>query len=274
MSFNPNLNYGDEIDNKTLSKIFKCSVRGGMRRSKETNTLVLISKRIKPIYNDRREGSKLFYTGMGLAGNQSLDFSQNKTLYQSNENGIDVYLFEVNEPGIYKYMGKVILEEKPFQEEQEDIKGNKRNVWIFPLRLIDYPEEPLITEEEFIKKQEELEKTIKKLSREDIENKVKQSSGKSKLKRIATKVYERDPYVSLLAKINANGICQLCGEEAPFENKEGEPYLEVHHIEWLSKGGKDIIENTVALCPNCHKKMHVLNLNKDKNTLFDLKNGV
>lgn len=37
--------------------------------------------------------------------------------------------------------------------------------------------------------------------------------------------------------------------------------------EWLSKGGKDIIDNTIALCPNCHKKMHILNLKIDKDFL-------
>ena len=39
-----------------------------------------------------------------------------------------------------------------------------------------------------------------------------------------------------------------------------------HHLKWLSKGGIDTIDNVVALCPNCHRKMHELN-NKD-----DIKN--
>ncbi|MBO4787808.1 MAG: HNH endonuclease [Lachnospiraceae bacterium] len=72
-------------------------------------------------------------------------------------------------------------------------------------------------------------------------------------------VRERCEAVSVLAKRRANGICQLCGAAAPFVNHEGVPYLETHHIEWLSKGGEDSEENTVALCPNCHKKMHILN---------------
>ena len=46
---------------------------------------------------------------------------------------------------------------------------------------------------------------------------------------------------------------------APFSDKNGEPYLESHHVEWLSKGGEDSIDNVVALCPNCHRKMHVVN---------------
>ena len=60
-----------------------------------------------------------------------------------------------------------------------------------------------------------------------------------------------------------NGISQLCEEPAPFKDKNGEPYLESHHIVWLSKGGDDTIENSTALCPNCHRKMHSLNLKRD-----------
>jgi len=78
----------------------------------------------------------------------------------------------------------------------------------------------------------------------------------------------RDIYISEYAKRRAKGKCQLCMKPAPFANKEGEPYLESHHIEWLSKGGRDSIENVVALCPNCHRKMHVLN---DENDVERLK---
>ena len=46
------LDTGMEISGDTLSDIFKCSKQGGMRRSLKTNTLVLISNRIKSLYND------------------------------------------------------------------------------------------------------------------------------------------------------------------------------------------------------------------------------
>ncbi|WP_244850561.1 HNH endonuclease [Brevibacillus halotolerans] len=39
--------------------------------------------------------------------------------------------------------------------------------------------------------------------------------------------------------------------------------METHHIQWLSRYGADSIENTVALCPNCHRKMHILDLEED-----------
>nr|WP_240160281.1 HNH endonuclease signature motif containing protein [Pseudomonas proteolytica] len=50
----------------------------------------------------------------------------------------------------------------------------------------------------------------------------------------------------------------MCQEPSPFNRKDGTPYLETHHIEWLVHGGANTVENTVALCPNCHRKMHVL----------------
>ena len=83
------------------------------------------------------------------------------------------------------------------------------------------------------------------------------------------KTYERNAYVSEYAKRRANGYCQLCESPAPFNDSHGNPYLETHHIIWLSKGGRDSIENTVALCPNCHRKMHVLNNQPDVQALIE-----
>ena len=53
-----------------------------------------------------------------------------------------------------------------------------------------------------------------------------------------------------------------------YHTKNNKPYLEAHHLKWLSKGGTDTIDNVVALCPNCHRKMHELN---DKDDIKKLK---
>ena len=83
--------------------------------------------------------------------------------------------------------------------------------------------------------------------------------------------YKRDNYISELAKREAKGICQLCGKQAPFNTTDGKPYLESHHIVWLSEGGSDTIDNTVAVCPNCHRKLHYLNDKRDVEYLKTLK---
>ena len=69
-----------------------------------------------------------------------------------------------------------------------------------------------------------------------------------------------------MVKRIADGKCQYCSDSAPFIDKQGEPYLEAHHVVRLADGGKDAIENVVAICPNCHRKIHVLNDEAD--TIF------
>lgn len=85
--------------------------------------------------------------------------------------------------------------------------------------------------------------------------------------------YNRDSAVAKKAKKQANGVCQLCGNPAPFNDNDGQPYLEAHHIQWLSQGGSDTDKNVVALCPNCHRKMHIINDSKDRDKLIALKDS-
>lgn len=68
--------------------------------------------------------------------------------------------------------------------------------------------------------------------------------------------FERDPLVKAWVLQDANGICELCGKAGPFIDKSGRYFLEVHHVVFLADGGSDVLENTVALCPNCHRKCH------------------
>lgn len=130
------INLGEVIDNHTLMTLFKCGNSGGMRRSKATNSLVLIVDHTKPFYKDTWENNNvLHYTGMGKFGDQDLQYKQNKTLNESRTNGIELHLFEVYEPNKYQYKGEVYLSEAPFQSKQKDEEGKIRNVWIFPLRV-------------------------------------------------------------------------------------------------------------------------------------------
>ena len=81
-------------------------------------------------------------------------------------------------------------------------------------------------------------------------------------------VYIRDSFVAAYAKKLAQGTCDLCERDAPFYSVNGEPYLESHHVEWLSNGGHDSVDNVVALCPNCHRKMHIRDEKSDRGALL------
>lgn len=98
---------------------------------------------------------------------------------------------------------------------------------------------------------------------EDLRKIAEKKQSKNSLSMTQVKVYHRDPAIAAYVKKRANGYCQSCGSPAPFVDPNCEPYLECHHIEWLSRGGTDSIDNCVALCPNCHRKMHILNLEND-----------
>lgn len=272
MSFNPNLKHGQELSNDEICSIFRCGSRGGMRRSKRTNTLVIISDHTKSFYEDRWQDDVFHYTGMGLTGNQNLMWHQNRTLYESDRNAVDVHLFEVFEKGKYVYQGRVKLAGKPYQEDQYDFKGNLRVVWIFPLTLVSKKHPTIIPDGIFRINQKLREKRARRLSDEELIKKISTYTRKVRVQRVLSKQYARNEHVAEYAKRRANGKCQLCGQNAPFNDKSNQPYLEVHHIQWLSKGGEDKIDNIVALCPNCHRKMHILNLQDDKRYLRSIIN--
>jgi len=67
--------------------------------------------------------------------------------------------------------------------------------------------------------------------------------------------YVRDPKVKAWVLAQADGICECCSLPAPFATADG-PFLEVHHIRHLADRGSDTISNAIAICPNCHRRLH------------------
>lgn len=64
--------------------------------------------------------------------------------------------------------------------------------------------------------------------------------------------HQREKLISI-----SRGKCELCGNDAPFKIPDGTPYLELHFVVPVADGGNNGIKNTVALCPNCHRKMEI-----------------
>lgn len=257
---------GTILDNNGLRDYFLCSPQGGMRRSKKTNTLIIVSNHVESIYEDRWIGDELHYTGMGQVGDQGL-INQNRTLAKSNSNGVSVHLFEVFVDKEYIYQGPVTLVGDPYQKIQLDANKQDRLVWIFPVKLSD--SNTAISVETIERTSQKKQRKYKKKSIEQLTADAHATAQTQvSYRNTKTKYFIRSVAIAELAKRLANGICQLCEQPAPFKDQNGEPYLETHHIEWLAHGGPDTIENTVALCPNCHKKMHVVNAEADREKLL------
>lgn len=68
--------------------------------------------------------------------------------------------------------------------------------------------------------------------------------------------YSRSAAIKRYVKKRANGYCEGCQEPAPFMSKTGKPYLHAHHVFELSDGGSDTPDTVIALCPNCHFRVH------------------
>lgn len=266
------ISIGDELTNQEIVSIFKCGNQGGMRRSIRENCLIIITDHTKSLYDDRIDSKGiLHYTGMGTKGDQELDKTQNKTLNESKDNDIKVYFFEkYGQKSSYRFNGEVELDDEPYEGKQYDELGVLRKVYIFPLRPIDTESFPLIGNKELNETIEIKEKKTKRLSNRELAERVTKlnhtSSTSNTYRKVISKQYDRNELVKEYARRRAAGYCQLCDEPAPFESN-GVPFLEVHHIEWLAEGGPDTVDNVVALCPNCHRKMHIINKPIDVQTL-------
>jgi hypothetical protein len=72
---------------------------------------------------------------------------------------------------------------------------------------------------------------------------------------------ERAARVKLLHKYQCQFGCKR------LELKDGSYYAEAHHVKPLGKGGPDIIENIMCVCPNCHALLDNLAIRIDPKSL-------
>jgi 5-methylcytosine-specific restriction protein A len=176
-------------------------------------------------------------------------------------------LFEVHRVRRYTYVGEVELAGAPYAESQPDQVGQRRQVWVFPLRT-KRGAAPLLPSAVLAEASNEKARRARRLTDAEIATKAEQTGTAVVGARAAvSQQYQRNPWVAEHAKRRAKGHCELCRKAAPFSSPDGKPYLEVHHIQWLAYGGADTIENTVALCPNCHRRMHVVRSDEDAQLL-------
>lgn len=144
----------------------------------------------------------------------------------------------------------------------KDNKPLKRRTRAGNWSAVKIPPSYLFLEENILV--EDLEKELK----EEIENSenltsVERNERLSKADKLPqrTKIlssgFKRNPDVIVEVLLRANGICEKCNKPAPFlRAKDNTPFLEIHHKIFLANGGEDTVDNTIAVCPNCHRELH------------------
>lgn len=121
----------------------------------------------------------------------------------------------------------------------------------------------LLREPEIVSEPEQIEQSVQQLLTQ-----IDELDKSTEIRTSLRQQFIRSEKIREYARLRSNGICELCENPAPFRDKFNRPFLETHHIIFLSQGGQDSVENVAALCPNCHRKIHNLNLDSDVTKLL------
>ncbi len=272
--FNPNIKIGDILTESELCSCFGCQTQLGIRLNKANNAIIIVSTPYKRDYADVWDGDTLYYVGTNASSNEN-----GQTLSgHGNNNGAllavwdsrdkpTIFLFEKYERNKCTYKGVVTLCKEPFMEPKST--DSNYMIWRFPLQLIE-TEASVLNIDFTSLEREESKKGFDDLKHAVDNAKKSRVLGKEHISRtVKSVVFDRNPLFSSYVKKRAKGRCDLCGDEAPFIDKDGNPYLESHHVVWLSRGGIDYPDNIVAVCPNCHSRIHVLDDESDKQKLIE-----
>lgn len=196
-------------------------------------------------YEDKfLSNGRYLYTGEGQEGDMTWD-GGNAAIRDHQRNGEELHVFEdADDPWVVTYVGQFEYVDHRI-DELPDESGDLRDAFRFELRPVGGEE--IKTE------------NPDQLDLDELYQRAKESSPTESTTSTASpsrQTYTRSEIVKRYALREADGVCQGCSEEAPFTGEDGEPFLEVHHLYRRSDGGADDPDNVVALCPNCHRRVH------------------
>ncbi|MFC1512214.1 HNH endonuclease [Candidatus Latescibacterota bacterium] len=237
---------------RDLHRLYGGQQQGGISTPSEQNYIMLFSSETGEQYGyrDGWSDSGLFlYTGEGQRGDMSF-IRGNLAIRDHASHGKDLHVFEYIEPGYVRYVGQMIYTGY-HDSNAPDIGGNTRRVIVFELAPLNAFDNPLALSDE--DQGEELWRQSLSVLREH----ATESSGIERTpEERQTMVRYRSNAIRVYVLKRAQGICEGCGDKAPFNSITGHPYLEPHHVRRLSDGGPDDPNFVIALCPNCHRRAH------------------
>ncbi|RJX40888.1 NUDIX domain-containing protein [Paenibacillus pinisoli] len=176
------------------------------------------------------------------------DYKYNAAIINSPKYDVPIYVFEKQAEkcllkGIYKYE----------RDEGNPVDGSK---WFILNKVNSFDTKKAVTHREYeqeVSKQVTISKTRNRAERRERLQTAPKAPGTVT---VTSTQFVRNGDVIVEVLERARGICEECKKPAPFLRKDLTPFLEVHHVEPLSEGGEDTVENAKALCPNCHRAAH------------------
>ena len=254
---------GEIVSTGEMMSMFGVKYRGSFRKSSANNLIVIIADR-KQNYNTMDENGVIYYRAMG----DSFQYRESKSVYNYRKTNTKLYLFEAYRGNRFCFFGQVEFAKEPYIDNEnraffafKRVDNKERNIY----DDVDYGM-PNMSEES--NNFWSLKTLDNKLYEKAIEFSKNPFAGKKHSKKAIEEANDRKQCIANFVKRRAEGKCDLCNQIAPFKKKDGVPFLECHHVIQIADDGPDTIYNAVALCPNCHRKVHILHSRKDNEVLI------
>ncbi|MEH6717537.1 MAG: HNH endonuclease [Aurantimonas endophytica] len=223
---------------------FRGQERGGIITPAEHAVVIIVTGEggLQHGYTDRlRDDGAFEYFGEGQIGDMRMA-KGNAAIAGHSASGKSLLLFRDVRSGL-QFVDEMVYETHHF-EPAPDREGNMRSAIVFELWPIDTV-------------RAELPEPVTVANLEDLRRRALEASQEApgRAPRL-TSVFERSAAVRDYVVTRAKGVCEGCSSPAPFLRPDGVPYLEPHHIKRLTDGGPDHPRLVIALCPNCHRRVH------------------
>ncbi|MCX8282457.1 HNH endonuclease [Phyllobacterium sp. 0TCS1.6C] len=228
---------------------FRGQQQGGIITPAQHNLVIIITgeEGLEHGYSDRTRTDGAFeYFGEGQIGDMTLR-AGNKAIANHSADGKSLLLFKKEKAGL-RFEGELVYESHHI-EQAPDREGNLRDAIVFELRPIENVAEVVEEESPKTAAAEPDLAALRALAMAA----ANESPGKTQT---TSSVFERSRHVRDYVVARAKGHCEGCRAPAPFLRASGVPYLEPHHIRRLTDGGPDDPRHVIALCPNCHRRVH------------------
>lgn len=228
---------GHEYTDNEIAGMFRCKLSGKVRKSNTRPAVIIIPDYIgTPEYNgDYWQDDELFFS------------SSIRDINVVIEPQKQLYVFEPSVSG-YTFLGIVESIGGPYSQPCEKYKTV--SLRLFKRRMLTegaYKDRVVIADHEAMGiSSSELLRHANKINRpaNDVW--------------VTEKKQLPHPYVARYVHARANGICECCGNQAPFFEKDGTPHLELYYIPDNNGMLVDSINSVAALCPNCRNELEIL----------------
>lgn len=205
-------------------------------------------------YEDEfRPDGTFWYTGEGQVGDMSM-VRGNRAICDHAADGKELHLFEAIGDGDVRYIGQASYLTHHW-EERRDANDSLRRAIVFELAVDSGREEPSDFAEpnsEYATKRRLQSCSLEKLRQLALQRASPSASASER----RINVRQRSQAIRAYVMTRASGVCEGCEKEAPFVTTQGRPFLEAHHVSRVSDGGPDHPRWVIALCPNCHRRVH------------------